>query len=432
MRPSPRHAGIETTCFATGQPLQRTAVTPDHVQARGALARVLADEGDPAPVRRPVGIAVAAAARHLPVADVEIAVTDGDDGMGEASRGLGVGVPGDCRKQGQRRQRDRGQEESSSARHAAVCCPTRADGMAVPPPKSAAASASVATGPTQTSSPSKSSSHAASGRSANTAASSAASSSWRLGEKLALGELGATDQLAETDEELRLERADGELPPVGRLVDPVAGEPAGEEPRQRVAAEPVRDEPVRAVRHRDGQAGAAPGAFPLEQRRQDLRDGAECAGGEVGGLQRRQAGSGVLEHARPAEVVEVVPGARGVRPLGAEARDRAVDGRGRRVVRADAETRSDSGPEALEHDVRPGEQRLGELRLRLQVTGDRLLAGVQRLVPRRCDVAHRIALGRLDSHDACSQPLQLPRCEGAREVPGQVDDEMSGEGLHRR
>ena len=47
-------------------------------------------------------------------------------------------------------------------------------------------------------------------------------------------------------------------------------------------------------------------------------------------------------------------------------------------------------------------------------------------------MAHRIALGRLEPHDAGPEPLQLPRCERAREVPGQVDDEMSGEGLHRR
>ena len=78
--------------LSAGQPLQATAVAPDHVQARGALAGILAHEGDPAPVGRPVGIAVAAAARHLPVADVEIAVTDGDDGWGEAARGLAPAV----------------------------------------------------------------------------------------------------------------------------------------------------------------------------------------------------------------------------------------------------------------------------------------------------------------------------------------------------
>ena len=282
--------------------------------------------------------------------------------MGETTRGLRFGVPGDGRKQGQRRQRDRGQEESSSARHAAVCCPTRADGVTVPPPNSAAASASVATGPTHTSSPSKSSSQAAERPLHEDGGELGRELVLALGEQLALGQLGAADQLAEAEEELRLERADGQVPAVGGLVDPVAGEPAGEEPRQRVAAEPVRDEPVGAVCHRDREAGAAPGALPLEQRRQDLRDGAECAGGEVGGLQRRQPGSGVLEHARPAEVVEVVPGARRVRPRGAEARDRAVDGARRRVVRADAEPRRDAGTESLEDDVRAREQRLCERR----------------------------------------------------------------------
>ena len=138
---------------------------------------------------------------------------------------------------------------------------------------------------------------------------------------------GPADQLAEPEEELRLERADGQLAPVGGRVDPVAGEAAGQEARERIAAEPVRDEPVRAVRHRDRQPGAAARALALEQRGEHLGDRAERAGGEIGGLERRQAGRRVLEHARPAEVVEVVTGARRVRPVGAEAGDRAVDGR---------------------------------------------------------------------------------------------------------
>ena len=107
-------------------------------------------------------------------------------------------------------------------------------------------------------------------------------------------------------EELRLERADREVAPVRRRVDAVAGEAAGEDARHRLAAEAVRDEVVRAVRHRDDDPRALAGARPLEERREDLRDRAERAGGEVGDLHRRQLGRGVLEHARPAEVVEVV------------------------------------------------------------------------------------------------------------------------------
>ena len=113
---------------------------------------------------------------------------------------------------------------------------------------------------------------------------------------MAIAQLGALDQLAEPEEELRLERADREVTPVGGLVDAVAGEAAGEKARQRVAAEPVGDELVRSVCHRDRQPRAAAGALALEQRRQDLRHRAERPGGEIGGLERGQAGRRVFEY----------------------------------------------------------------------------------------------------------------------------------------
>ena len=172
--------------------------------------------------------------------------------------------------------------------------------------------------------------------------------------ELARGELGPPDELAEPREELRLQRADGEVAPVGGLVDAVAGEPAREKARQRVAAQPVRDEPVRAVRHRDGDPGAAAGALALEQGGQHLRDGAERSGGEVGGLQRGHGRRRVGEHAGPAEVVQVVTGSRRVSPIEPEAGDRAVDDGVGNVFRPDAEPRRDARPKPLEHDVRPG------------------------------------------------------------------------------
>ena len=60
-----------------------------------------------------------------------------------------------------------------------------------------------------------------------------------VGVELARGELGTFDQLAQPHEELRLERPNGQLPGVGRRVDPVAGKPAREEARERIAAEAV-------------------------------------------------------------------------------------------------------------------------------------------------------------------------------------------------
>ena len=65
--------------------------------------------------------------------------------------------------------------------------------------------------------------------------------------------------------------------------------------------------------HRDRDPGARAGALALEERRQDLRDGAERARREIRGLDRRQRGRRVGERARPAEVVEVVADARRVR-----------------------------------------------------------------------------------------------------------------------
>ena len=83
-------------------------------------------------------------------------------------------------------------------------------------------------------------------------------------------------------------------------------------------------------------------------------DGREGAGGEVGDLHRRERGSGVLQQAGPAEVVEVVAGPRVV---GAEARERAVDDGLGQVVGADAQALDDSGAEALDHDVGVGAER---------------------------------------------------------------------------
>ena len=112
-----------------------------------------------------------------------------------------------------------------------------------PPPSS------VATGPAETSSPSNSSSHSASVRDA-----SAASSSGRRGSHWRPDELRQLDELAEPLPELRLERGDRQEAAVGGRVDAIAGDAAGEQLRHRLAADAVRDEVVRAVRHRDRDA----------------------------------------------------------------------------------------------------------------------------------------------------------------------------------
>jgi hypothetical protein len=140
--------------------------------------------------------------------------------------------------------------------------------------------------------------------------------------------------------------------PVSRLVDPVAGEPAGQHARYGLPAEAVRDEIVRAVRHRHDHALPEAGPCPLDERREDLHRRAERPGGEVGNLDRRQTRRRVFEHTRPAEVVQVVPCPQSVLRMVSEPRDGAVDGRRRGVIRADAEPRRDAWAEPLDHDVR--------------------------------------------------------------------------------
>ena len=168
----------------------------------------------------------------------------------------------------------------------------------------------------------------------------------------------------------------------------------------------------------------------LEQGGEHRGDGSQGTRSEIRGLNGRQAGCGVLQHAGPAEVVEVMPDPRRVAAVGAEAGDRAVHDRLRHVVRADAEPRRDTRAKALEHHVRAGAELTPEGGLGLQVDDHRLLAGVQCGLPRRRDVAHRIALGRLDPDDAGAELEQLPGGEGPRQVAGQIDDEHPGERLH--
>ena len=162
---------------------------------------------------------------------------------------------------------------------------------------------------------------------------------------LPVGEVWAADELTETVEELRLERADGDVAPVRGRVDPVAREASGQEGWHRLAAEAMRNQVVRAVGHGDDDARAGPRAGALEEGGEDLRHRTERACGEIGDLDRREPWCRVLEDARPSEVVDVVAGAEAMGRVVAEARDRAVDRRcrGRRLARCRGAQRLQAG-----------------------------------------------------------------------------------------
>ena len=116
----------------------------------------------------------------------------------------------------------------------------------------------------------------------------------------------------------------------------------------------MRAEPVRSVRHRDGE----PRPAARDQRGEDLDDGRVGACTEVGDLRRGHGRGGVREQPRPTGVVQVVARAIRVTPGGSEAGDPAEDCRLRYV---DAQAFEHAGPEAVEDDVRAGAERVREL-----------------------------------------------------------------------
>ena len=160
-----------------------------------------------------------------------------------------------------------------------------------------------------------------------------------LSERLLVGrvlprrELGALDELAEPREEHRLERPDGQVPAVGRLVDGVARETAREQARHGVsgarcatrswapwvietttcAPSPVRSRASKAARI----ALTAPSAPAARS--------AICTGGRRGPCR---------QDACPAEVVEVVTDPQRMPTVEAEAGDRAIDDRAGHVLPA--------------------------------------------------------------------------------------------------
>jgi TetR/AcrR family transcriptional regulator, fatty acid metabolism regulator protein len=245
-----------------------------------------------------------------------------------------------------------------------------------------------------------------------------------LGVELMLRELGPVNEHTQPLKELRLERADREVPSVGARVDRVAREVVREHGR-------ARSELLRAVCHRHDDVCALAGAFPLDQRCKHLGHRAERACRKIGSLDGWQRGRGVLEQSRPADVVQVVACALLVHAAHSEARERAVDRSCGGDVRADAEASGDARPERLEDHVGAFEEGTRESSLARKIHDDRFLAGVQRVVPLRRRQAHGVAARLLDADDPRAVPLKLARRERTREIAGEINDERPPERLHR-
>ncbi len=104
------------------------------------------------------------------------------------------------------------------------------------------------------------------------------------------------------------------------------------------------------------------------------------------------------------------------------------------IVGPDAEPRRDARPEPLEHDVGPRKQRARQCDpcVRFEVADDGFLARVQRGIPGRRGRAHRVAVRRLDAHDARPEAQQLAPRVRTGQVARQIGDEEAGEWRHDR
>src|SRR5262249_44461574 len=159
----------------------------------------------------------------------------------------------------------------------------------------------------------------------------------RLAELLR-NELLAAEVVAERGPEVRLVGADGDEARVAGLVHGVA-RPVSRElllaPLWQHAAGPVDDLVADVpgggtVEHRDVDQLAASGLLPRNEGGEDPHRGHQRPRAEVRDLHRRDhrrpvGRAGVLEHARVAQVVDVVPDLVAVRSVLAVARDGAVD-----------------------------------------------------------------------------------------------------------
>ena len=226
--------------------------------------------------------------------------------------------------------------------------------------------------------------------------------------ELGTRQLGTAECAAQVGEELGLDRTDRDPLVVGRLVGAVAGVAARQDvvagldvaAERELLVDDEGHEPQDALRDGDVEVGAVPRGGPGGQGGRDGERRLHAAGGGVGdggaGEGRRTAGPRRAHGQVPAhgEVVDVVPGPLGVRPVLAVPGGGAVDQAGvarRDGVVADAQPFDDAGAKALDDDVRrvgqgeKGVLALGVLEVEQDATHAPLPAvGEERGLDRRC------------------------------------------------
>ena len=217
------------------------------------------------------------------------------------------------------RRRIGGDQRCSSRRHSAVCSPSSGARPGAGTPNSAAPSACVATGPTHTSSSDNNRSQYSSGSPRKNVRRAHARAPPGPPAYCRSASSGRPTSSQSRAKNFGSSAATVSRRPSSALVDRVAREPAREH-----RATPARACCEPCVIETTMRAPAA-AALAAQQRSSTSVTAPRAPAARSADLHRRQRGRRRASDARPAEVVEVVPGALLVRSADAEAGDRAVD-----------------------------------------------------------------------------------------------------------
>jgi len=267
-------------------------------------------------------------------------------------------------------------------------------------------------------------------------------------------EVGTLERVAHQGPEFLLERADRHVPPVGGLIYAVARHATGQQVFAARTHPPVREHfgeredrvGERGIGHRDVDVAAVSSGLGVDHRDEQAEQRRHAAAEQIADLQvrdRRRAArrADLVEDARIADVIDVVPGTLRVRSglpvTGNAAQDDPRIPRAQHVV-ADAELVHHARTKAFDDDVGRLDEPQEEVaaRVLLEVQAQALLAAVDDLVEKarvavssRPSCAHSRRAGVFDLDDLGAVVGEMLCRERPRQQTREVEDAQARAGV---